>query len=212
VDRRACAGGHRRRLNTAGLGIAAVGVETDHHGGVRVDRHLRSTVSSLYAARDAASLPQFVYVAAESGSTPATNALQLGDRALGLTAWPRVPCKDPAVASVGLSEAEADAQNIPCACASLSVTYVPRALANHEQHGVIKVVAHRASEQVLGVHIVAPDAGEMITLGTVAVRYGMTVEDLTGLFVPYLTMTEGVKLAALAFHQDIRKLSCCAGA
>jgi mercuric reductase len=58
---------------------------------------------------------------------------------------------------------------------------------------------------------VAPDAGEMIELGVMAVKYELTLNDLTSLYFPYLTMSEAVKLAAMSFHKDVEKLSCCAG-
>lgn len=87
---------------------------------------------------------------------------------------------------------------------------VPRALVNFETNGVIKLVADAKTLKILGVHMVADHAGEVIYAGTPAVKFGLTIEDLTDSMAPYLTMAEGLKLAALTFNRDVSKLSCCA--
>ncbi len=88
---------------------------------------------------------------------------------------------------------------------------VPRALANFETNGFVKLVAEKASGRLLGVQIVAPEAGEMIQTAVLAIRNQMTVEDLAGQLFPYLTMVEGLKLCAQTFTKDVKQLSCCAG-
>ncbi|MCL8206788.1 MAG: mercury(II) reductase [Actinomycetia bacterium] len=201
-----------RRPRTAGFGLVEHGIEVDRRGAVVVDAHLRSTVPTVYAAGDVTGQAMFVYVAAAQGSVAATNALGLGPVANDLDALPRVTFTDPQVASVGWTEAEAERQGIPCDSRTLPLAYVPRALANRDTRGLIKIVAERETEQVRGVHIVAPEAGEMIQVGVIAVKYEMTLSDLTQLYFPYLAAVEGLKLAALTFHKDVAKLSCCAGA
>jgi mercuric reductase len=62
----------------------------------------------------------------------------------------------------------------------------------------------------LGVHALAAEAGEIIQEAALAIRFGMTIKDITATFHPYLTMVEGIKLAALTFSRDVAKLSCCA--
>ena len=64
--------------------------------------------------------------------------------------------------------------------------------------------------KIVGAHILAAEAGEMITEAALAIKFGLTVEDLTSTFHPYLTLSEGVKLAAQTFDRDVAKLSCCA--
>lgn len=88
---------------------------------------------------------------------------------------------------------------------------VPRAMVNYETTGVFKLVADAKTLKVIGVHIVTENAGEVIYAATLAVKFGLTVEDLKGSLTPYLTMAEGLKLAALTFDKDVSKLSCCAG-
>jgi mercuric reductase len=200
-----------RRPTTAGFGLEAVGVQLNRRGGITVTPRMQSTVPTIYAAGDVVGDAMFVYVAAEAGAVAATNALGLGERVLDLTALPKVTFTDPQVASVGYSEALAEQAGIPTTVTTLPLAYVPRALANRDTRGFIKLVAEAGTERIVGLHVVAPDAGEIIQIGTIAVKYEMTVEDLTSLFFPYLTMGEGVKLAALTFHKDVTKLSCCAG-
>ena len=78
-------------------------------------------------------------------------------------------------------------------------------------NGVFKLIADAKTSRLLGAHIVAENAGEVIYTATLAVKFGLTVEDLKGTMAPYLTMAEGLKLAALTFDKDVSKLSCCAG-
>ena len=74
-----------------------------------------------------------------------------------------------------------------------------------------KLIADAKTLKILGAHIVAENAGEVIYAATLAVKFGLTIEDLKETMAPYLTMAEGLKLAALTFDKDVSKLSCCAG-
>ena len=93
----------------------------------------------------------------------------------------------------------------------LQLDAVPRAIVNHETTGVFKLIADAKTLKILGAHIVAENAGEVIYAATLAVKFGLTIEDLKETMAPYLTMAEGLKLAALTFDKDVSKLSCCAG-
>lgn len=87
---------------------------------------------------------------------------------------------------------------------------MPRALANRDTRGAIKLVADSGSGKVLGVHAVAEGAGDLILAGVYAIKFGLTVDDLANTWAPYLTMSEGLKLVAQSFKGDVKKLSCCA--
>jgi mercuric reductase len=76
---------------------------------------------------------------------------------------------------------------------------------------VFKLVADAKTLKLLGVHVVSENAGDVIYAATLAVKFGLTVEDFTESLAPYLTMGEGLKLAALTFDKDVSNLSCCAG-
>ena len=144
------------------------------------------------------------------GALAAENALSGNQRRYDLSALPKVTFTDPAVASIGLTEDQARAQGIEPLVSKLPLEHVPRALAARDTRGFIKLVASAGTRKIIGAHIIAAEAGEIITEPTLAIRFGLTIEDLTSTFHPYLTLSEGIKLAAQAFTKDVAKLSCCA--
>ena len=93
----------------------------------------------------------------------------------------------------------------------LPLENVPRALVNRETSGVFKLVVDHQSGKILGAHVVAENAGEVIYGATLAVQFGLTADNLKNSMAPYLTMAEGLKLAAITLDKDVSKLSCCAG-
>ena len=199
-----------RKPNTADLNLAAIGVDTLPNGAIQVDDHLRSSARHIYAAGDCSSMPQFVYVAAAAGTRAAIN-MTGGDAALDLSAMPAVIFTDPQVATVGLTEAQAHAENIETDSRVLELENVPRALANFETIGFVKLVAEAGSGRLLGAQILSAEAGEMIQTAVLAIANGMTIEQLANQLFPYLTMVEGIKLCAQTFMKDVKQLSCCAG-
>ncbi len=199
-----------RAPNTATLGLDEVGVGRDAHGAIVVDDHMRTSAPDIYAAGDCTTQPAFVYVAAAAGTRAAENMMG-GDHALDLSTVPTVIFTDPQVASVGLSEAEARRQNLATETRTLSLERVPRALVNFDTRGVIKLVAEATSGRLLGVQLIAAAGGEAIQSAAMAIRAGLTVHDLADQLFPYLTMVEGLKLAAQSFTKDVAQLSCCAG-
>jgi mercuric reductase len=152
----------------------------------------------------------YVYVAAYAGGLAAENALTGAGRVYDLSALPHVIFTDPQVASVGLSEAAARAQGKQVTTSALRLKDVPRALAARDTRGLFKLVAEEGTGKLFGAHILAAEAGEVIQAAALAVKFGLRVQDLVETFHPYLTMAEGLKLAALTFEKDVSKLSCCA--
>ncbi|MGH7545024.1 MAG: mercury(II) reductase [Gemmatimonadota bacterium] len=199
-----------RRANTAGFGLETVGVKLGKKGEIVVDEFLQTANPDIYAAGDVLGDPMFVYVAAYGGALAAENALAGNARRYDLTALPKVTFTDPAVASVGLTEEQARAQGMEVLVSRLPLEHVPRALAARDTRGFVKLVADAATRKIVGAHILAAEAGEMITEAAFAIKFGLTIEDLTATFHPYLTLSEGIKLAAQTFSKDVAKLSCCA--
>lgn len=200
-----------RRPHTDGLGLAELGVKVSRTGAIEVDEFLETAAKGVYAAGDVTGKSMFVYVAAYQGTLAARNALGKDPTAADLTAVPRVTFTDPAVASVGLTAEQAWAAGNTVMERTLPLDYVPRALANRDTRGFVKIVAEEGTERILGVHILSPHAGEMITEATMAVRFELTLQDIRDTLHPYLTFGEGLKLAAMSFTRDVSKLSCCAG-
>ena len=199
-----------RAHNTRGLALEAAGVAVNAQGAIVIDKAMRTSSPHIYAVGDCTDQPQFVYVAAAAGTRAAVN-MTGGDAALDLTAMPAVVFTDPQVATVGLSEAEAHLKGIETDSRTLSLDNVPRALANFDTRGFIKLVAEVGSGRLIGVQAVAPEAGECIQTAVLAIRAQMTVQDLGNTLFPYLTMVEGLKLCAQTFTKDVKQLSCCAG-
>ncbi|MET9835777.1 mercury(II) reductase [Streptomyces sp. NPDC006385] len=199
-----------RRPVTDGLDLEAVGIETSERGEIVVDEHLRTANPRIWAAGDVTGHPQFVYVASAHGALIADNAFDGAARTVDYHHLPRVTFTTPAIASAGLTDAEAIAQGYTCDCRVLPLGYVPRALVNRDTRGLIKLVADAATGRLLGAHVLADGAGDVIAAAVYALANEMTVQQIADLWCPYLTMAEGLKLAAQTYTRDVTKLSCCA--
>jgi mercuric reductase len=200
-----------RRPNTAGMGLEEGGVELLANGGIKVDDRMRTTKPGVYAAGDVTGRDQFVYMAAYGAKIAAENALNGDSRHYDASAMPAVVFTDPQVASVGVTEAQARRQGLQVKTSLLPLDHVPRALAARDTRGLIKLIAESGSAKLLGAHILAPEGADSIQTAALAIKCGLTVEQLAGTIFPYLTTVEGLKLAAQTFTKDVAKLSCCAG-
>ena len=199
-----------RMPNTRALNLEAADVKVNPQGAIVIDQGMRTSSPTVYAAGDCTDQPQFVYVAAAAGTRAAIN-MTGGDAMLDLTAMPAVVFTDPQVATVGLSEQQAHHAGIETDSRLLMLDNVPRALANFDTRGFVKLVVEAGSGRLIGVQAVAPEAGELIQTAALAIRNRMTVHELADQLFPYLTMVEGLKLAAQTFSKDVKQLSCCAG-
>jgi mercuric reductase len=88
---------------------------------------------------------------------------------------------------------------------------VPRAVAARDARGLMKLIADAETDRLLGAHVLAPEGADSIQTAALALKHGMTVQELGATIFPYLTNVEGLKLAAQAFSKDVKQLSCCAG-
>ena len=203
-----------RRPNTEGLGLEAAGIDTDQWGFIVVDEHMRTSNPDVFAAGDVVGGPGFVYVAALGGGIAAQAALSetTGEEpiAIELAATPRITFTDPQVASVGMTEEDARTAGLSPKVTSLALAHLPRAIVSGRTSGVVKLVADIASDRLLGAHIVSANAGDVIGEAVLAVRFGLRVQEVVSTLHPYLTWTEGLKLAGQTFTKDVAKLSCCA--
>jgi len=199
-----------RRPNTESLGLDGVGVSTDAHGAIIVDEQQRTSVASVFATGDVTIQPQFVYVAAAGGATAAQNALEDGNGRLDFANLPQIIFTSPQIAVAGLTEEQAREDGFEVETSILPLEAIPRALVNGETTGLFKLVAESGSGRLLGASIIADSAGEVIQSAVLAIKAGMTVAEIASTWAPYLTMAEGLKLAAQTFVRDVAKLSCCA--
>jgi mercuric reductase len=200
-----------RSPNVEQLGLAEAGVRQTESGAIVVDDRMRTSRKGTYAAGDVTGRDLFVYMAAYGAKLAAKNALNSDNLVYDNSAIPQVVFTDPQVASVGLTEASAKAAGYAVVTSVLSLDNVPRALAARDTRGLIKVVADDKSRKILGAHILAPEGADSIQTAVMAIKFGITVEQLGDTIFPYLTTVEGLKLAAQTFNKDVKMLSCCAG-
>ena len=200
-----------RLPNTEALNLPGAGIKTLANGGIHVDGAMQTTRADVYAAGDVTGRDQFVYMAAYGAKLAAQNAMGLAPPAYDNSAMPAVVFCDPQVATVGLGEEQARARGLDPVTSVLPLEHVPRALAARDTRGLIKLVAEKGTKRLLGAHILAPEGSDSIQTAALAIRMGVTYEDLGAMIFPYLTTVEGLKLAAQTFEKDVAKLSCCAG-
>ena len=203
-----------RAPNTDGLGLDRVGVELEGAGFVSVNEELRTSVPHIWAAGDVigsnTGSQMATPVGAHDGNIAAGNALGDQRRRVDHRIIPRTIFTDPQVATVGLTDKEANAQGFRCRCNTVPIRLVPRAGAVRDERGIIKMVLERESGRVLGVSMVGRDAGEVIHEAAMGMRFGATVHDFIDMIHVYPTMAEALKIVALSFFKDVEKMSCCA--
>ncbi|MBO6950060.1 MAG: mercury(II) reductase [Rhodospirillales bacterium] len=200
-----------RTPNTEGLGLAEAGIDLDKRGAIVVDDRMRTSRPGVYAAGDVTNRDQFVYMAAYGAKLAAKNALNFDSLVYDNSAMPWVVFSDPQVAGVGFTEAAAKDNRYDVITSTISLDHVPRALAARDTRGLIKLIADKKTDRLLGAQILAPEGADSIQTAALAIKCGMTVTDLADTLFPYLTTVEGLKLAAQTFNKDVSKLSCCAG-
>jgi len=200
-----------RRANTDGLGLKEAGIDLLLSDGIKVDDHMQTTREGVFAAGDVTGKDQFVYMAAYGAKVAANNALKPDSMRYDNSAMPWVVFTDPQVAGVGMSEATARQLGYDVKTSTLALSHIPRALAARDTRGVIKLVADAHSNKLIGAQILAPEGADSIQTAVLAIKCGLTINDLADTIFPYLTTVEGLKLAAQTFDKDVSKLSCCAG-
>ena len=196
--------------NTSKMSIENAGVELTKRGYIKVSNKQETNVASIYAAGDCTNTPAFVYTAAVEGKNAVLNGFNGENNKADYSALPWVVFTDPQIAGVGLDEKEAEAQGIPYEATSLPVEEIPRAAAALDTRGFVKLIRNTTNDKIIGARVVAPEGGELIMEAALAVKYGITATELAETFHPYLTMSEGIKIAAITFTKDVAELSCCA--
>jgi len=203
--------GTGRTPNTETLNLPAAGVRVKADSGVKVDAQMRTTAPHIFAGGDVKGKPMLETTAAKEGYIAAENALANRGFKMDYRAVPHAVFTNPAVASVGFTDAQANATaRVRCACNTVLLKQVPKPVIVEDTRGLVKIVAEAESHRILGVHILASLAPEMIHEGVLAVKHGLTLEDIIDTVHVFPTHSEAIKLAALSFFEDVDKLSCCA--
>ncbi|TRC78225.1 dihydrolipoyl dehydrogenase [Mesorhizobium sp. WSM4310] len=186
-----------RRAYCDGLGLKEAGVEVDERGRVKTDGHLKTNVPGIYAIGDVIAGPMLAHKAEDEGVAVAeTIAGQVGH--VNYEVIPSVVYTSPEIASVGKTEEELKKAGIDYKVGKFPFSANGRARAMLHTDGFVKILADKASDRVLGVHIVGFGAGEMIHEAAVLMEFGGSSEDLARTCHAHPTMSEAVKEAALA--------------
>jgi dihydrolipoamide dehydrogenase len=182
---------------TAGLGLEDIGVQKDNRGRVVVDAHFATNVPGIYAIGDVIAGPMLAHKAEDEGVAVAEIiAGQAGH--VNYDVIPNVVYTYPELASVGKSEEELKDAGITYNVGKFPFTANGRAKVNLQTEGFVKILADAKTDRVLGVHILGPDAGNMIAEAAVAMEFGAAAEDIARTCHAHPTLTEAVKEAALA--------------
>ncbi len=185
-----------RRPNIRGLEVEKAGIALNPRGGLAVDRRLRTSNRRVYAIGDAAGGPQFTHVAGYHAGIVIRSALFRLPAKADYRALPWVTYTEPELAHVGLAETEARERH----AGDLTILRWPyhendRAQAEHETHGLIKVLTRR-NGRILGASILGEQAGELIHPWVLAIAQGLKVGALATMIAPYPTLGEVSKRAA----------------
>ena len=213
--------------NSKGIGLESVGVETNDDGTIRVDEYFQTTNPDIYAAGDVIGEPELETVAAKEGNHAVKNAFGSAERSsagrssgqrprednegvsIDYDAVPAVVFTSPEVAAVGTTELEYMDEHGTCSCRTVRMEDVPRAKAVKNTNGLVQVVKHHETDEIVGVHMVGPRAADMIMEATLAVKFGLTVDDIIDTVHPFPTFSEAFKHACQAFRRDTSTMSCC---
>jgi dihydrolipoamide dehydrogenase len=182
---------------TEGLGLEALGVKKDNRGRILVDPHFRTSVEGVYAIGDVIAGPMLAHKAEDEGVAVAEIiAGQAGH--VNYDVIPNVVYTYPEIASVGKTEEELKAAGIAYNVGKFPFAANPRARVNLTTEGFVKILADAKTDRVLGVHILGPDAGNMIGEAAVAMEFGASSEDIARTCAAHPTLSEAIKEAALA--------------
>jgi dihydrolipoamide dehydrogenase len=186
-----------RRPNTDLIGLEKVGVKMDSNGYIIVDKQMRTNIPGVYAIGDVVGLPMLAHKASKQGIVAAEVIAGLSTIA-DFHAIPSAVFTDPEIATVGMTEAEAQNKGYRVKVGRFPFRASGRAMIARETDGFVKVVAESESETVLGVHIVGPEASNLISEAALAIEMGATLGDIGFTVHPHPTLPESLMEAAEA--------------
>jgi dihydrolipoamide dehydrogenase len=185
---------------TEGLGLEHVGVQKDNKGRILTDAHFATNVTGIYAIGDVIAGPMLAHKAEDEGVAVAEILAGKAGH-VNYDVIPNVVYTYPEVASIGKTEEELKEAGVAYNVGKFPFTANGRAKVNRTADGFVKILADKATDRVLGVHIMGPDAGNLIMECAVAMEFGGSSEDIARTCHPHPTLTEAVKEAALAVEK-----------
>lgn len=197
------------RPNTDGLGLEDAGIEITANGSVKVDARGRTNVPGVFAAGDVTGMRPLETIAAKMGYLAAHNAITGEARGIDYDQVPEAVFTDPQVAMVGWTEERMMQELGTCDCRTIPMEWVPKAHAVGDKRGLAKLVVHPETRKILGATAVGVNAADMIHIPTLAMKTGMTLDDLLDVVHVFPTYSEAWKIVAQSFTRDPETMSCC---
>jgi mercuric reductase len=198
-----------RKANTEFLNLAAVGVDTDPRGLIKTSNMMKTSSPGIYAAGDCVSKNIFLETLAAREGVVAVSNMFGEDLRIDYDSATWAVFTSPQVAGVGMTENEFSRKNGSCSCRVFSLENLTKASIIGETDGIIKITVDPKDNRIVGMHIMAPNATDIITEGAYAVKNRYTIEDVIATSHIFPSISEGVKLAAQSFIRDLSRMACC---
>ncbi|KAJ6618216.1 dihydrolipoamide dehydrogenase [Mycena sp. CBHHK59/15] len=186
-----------RRPYVEGLNLEAIGVEIDNKGRIVIDDQFNTSVKNIKCIGDVTFGPMLAHKAEEEGIA-AAEFLTSGHGHVNYNAIPSVVYTHPEVAWVGKTEQELKAAGVQYSIGKFNFSANSRAKTNLDTEGFVKILTEKETDKILGVHIIGPNAGEMISEGVLAIEYGASAEDVARTSHAHPTLSEAFKEACMA--------------
>ncbi|GAO98854.1 dihydrolipoyl dehydrogenase 3 [Caedimonas varicaedens] len=182
-----------------GLGLDRVGIQVDERGVIQINQNFQTNISSIYAIGDVVRGPMLAHKGEEEGVAVAE--ILAGQKPhINYDAIPAIVYTHPEVATVGKTEEQLKATGVPYRVGKFPFTANSRARVNEETEGFVKILSHQQTDEVLGIHIIHADAGNMIAEAVIAMEYRASSEDIARICHAHPTVSEAMKEAAMATY------------
>jgi mercuric reductase len=198
-----------RAPNSKDIGVEELGIKTKDGGAIVIDNEMRTNIPNIFAAGDVTGEPMLEALAARQGTKAAENALMGLRKKIDLNTVPRAIFTDPQLATVGLTEREVLDGGYECNCRVLNFSDVSKARIIGNTRGVIKMVVDNETYRILGIHILCPNAADLITEAALIIKHNYTAQDVVDTIHVFPTLSEAIKIVAQSFFRDVGATSCC---
>jgi len=195
--------------HTKDIGTEKAKVELSKRGFVKTDKYLQSSQKHIYAAGDVTGLMPLETIAAKQGNFAVRNMFENAKKTINYEEIPVAVFTSPEVATVGIGEEEYMKRYKTCLCRTIEMSHVEKAGAIKDTRGKIRMVLDHKTNRVVGVHIVAPMAADIITTATYAIANKMTPDDIREIVHVFPTMSEMIKKVAQSFTANLDDMACC---
>lgn len=185
-----------RRPNSKNLNLEKVGVKTDEKGWIKVNSQMQTTTPNIFAAGDVIGGYLLAHVAYAEGEVASENAMGENSH-INYRAVPRFICSMPEIASVGLTEKKAKESGYNVKVGKFPFSANGKAIIHGEREGMVKIISDAETEEILGIHILGPEATDLILEGTLAINQESTLNEIIDTIHPHPTLGEAIKEAAL---------------